>query len=38
VNFAIGTSLGALFFGSLKVDVQGKPKLVIGKVENFAKA
>jgi len=37
INFCIGTTLGTLFFGSLKVDAQGKPKAQIGKLEAFAR-
>lgn len=36
-NFAIGTSLGTLIFGSIKTEANGKSKVTIGKVENFSK-
>jgi hypothetical protein len=36
VNFAIGTSYGNVYFGSLKEDL-GKYKLICGKLENISK-
>ena len=37
INFAIGTSLGNLYFGSLILDASGKSKLTIGRSENLTK-
>ena len=37
INFAVGTSLGNVLFGGVKLDAQGKVKFTIGKVENFTK-
>ncbi len=36
-NFAIGTSQGSIFFGSLKSDAQGKAKITVGKIEGLSK-
>lgn len=36
-NFAIGTNLGNIFLGSVKIDTQGKSKLAIGKLDNIQK-
>ena len=33
INFAIGTSLGHIFLGSIKEDSQGKPKVSIGRID-----
>ena len=33
VNFAIGTSHGSLYLGSLREDAQNKPKLMVARLE-----
>jgi len=32
---AVGTSIGNLYLGSIKDDINGKSKAVFGKIENF---
>jgi hypothetical protein len=33
INFALGTSHGNIFFGSLRDDAQSRPKLMLSKLE-----
>ena len=33
LNFALGTSLGGLFLGSIKTDAQGKAKVAYGRLD-----
>jgi hypothetical protein len=37
VNFAIGSSLGCIYFGSVKPDTQGKIKVTVGKMDSFVR-
>jgi CRISPR/Cas system-associated endonuclease Cas1 len=37
INFAIGTSQGTVYFGSIKEDSQGKARLLIGKIDCIVK-
>jgi hypothetical protein len=37
VNFAIGTSTGNIYFGSVKEDALGAPKISICKLDNINK-
>lgn len=37
INFAVGTSQGNVYAGSLKDDNTGKPKILLGKLENISK-
>ena len=38
INFAIGTNQGNVYFGALKEESAGTPKITIGKLENISKA
>jgi CRISPR/Cas system-associated endonuclease Cas1 len=37
INFAIGTSQGTVYFGSIKEDSQGKARLLLGKIDCIVK-
>src|SRR3569833_483528 len=37
VNFSVATNLGNVFFGSIKEDQQGNPKVLMGKIDQLTK-